>query len=74
LTPVEFSLLQVLSAHPGRVFSRDQLMDGMYSDYRVVSDRAVDTHVKNLRRKLSEASGEEDMIKSVYGMGYRYEN
>ena len=49
-------------------------MDGMYSDYRVVSDRAVDTHVKNLRRKLSEASGEEDMIKSVYGMGYRYEN
>ena len=74
LTPVEFSLLQVLSAHPGRVFSRDQLMDGMYSDYRVVSDRAVDTHVKNLRRKLSEASGKEDMITSVYGMGYRYES
>ena len=73
LTPVEFALLQMLTTHPGRVFSRDQLMNGMYSDYRVVSDRAVDTHVKNLRRKLAEASGIEDMIKSVYGLGYRYE-
>ena len=73
LTPVEFALLQTLSTHPGRVFSRDQLMNGMYSDYRVVSDRAVDTHVKNLRRKLAEASGIEEMIKSVYSLGYRYE-
>ena len=73
LTPVEFALLKMLSTHPGRVFSRDQLMNGMYSDYRVVSDRAVDTHVKNLRRKLAEASGIEEMIKSVYSLGYRYE-
>ena len=73
LTPVEFALLQTLSAHSGRVFSRDQLMNRMYSDYRVVSDRAVDTHVKNLRKKLAEASGIEDMIKSVYGLGYRFE-
>jgi two-component system response regulator BaeR len=73
LTPVEFALLQTLSSYPGRVFSRDQLMNSMYSDYRVVSDRAVDTHVKNLRRKLAEASGVEDMIKSVYGLGYRFE-
>lgn len=73
LTPVEFALLQTLSSYPGRVFSRDQLMNGMYSDYRVVSDRAVDTHVKNLRRKLARASGVEDMIKSVYGLGYRFE-
>jgi two-component system response regulator BaeR len=74
LTPVEFALLQMLSTHPGRVFSRDQLMNGMYSDYRVVGDRAVDTHVKNLRRKLAEVSGIEDMIKAVYGLGYRYED
>ena len=73
LTPVEFALLKILSTQPGRVFSRDQLMNGMYSDYRVVSDRAVDTHVKNLRRKLHEVSGIEDLIKSVYGLGYRYE-
>jgi len=73
LTQVEFALLQTLSAQSGRVFSRDQLMNRMYSDYRVVSDRAVDTHVKNLRKKLAEASGVEDMIKSVYGLGYRFE-
>ncbi len=73
LTPVEFALLQTLSAHSGRVFSRDQLMNRMYSDYRVVSDRAVDTHIKNLRRKLAQASGVEDLIKSVYGLGYRFE-
>jgi len=73
LTQVEFALLQTLSTQSGRVFSRDQLMDRMYSDYRVVSDRAVDTHVKNLRKKLAKASGVEDMIKSVYGLGYRFE-
>ena len=73
LTPVEFALLKMLSTQPGRVFSRDQLMNGMYSDYRVVSDRAVDTHVKNLRKKLHEVSGVEEMIRSVYGLGYRFE-
>ena len=73
LTPVEFAMLQTLSAHSGRVFSRDQLMNQMYSDYRVVSDRAVDTHIKNLRRKLAQVSGVEDLIKSVYGLGYRFE-
>ena len=73
LTPVEFALLKTLSGQAGRVYSRDQLMNEMYSDYRVVSDRAVDTHVKNLRRKMSGTSGSEDMIKSVYGLGYRFE-
>jgi two-component system response regulator BaeR len=72
LTQVEFALLKTLSAASGRVFSRDQLMNAMYSDYRVVSDRAVDTHVKNLRKKLAAVSGDEDMIKSVYGLGYRF--
>ena len=73
LTPVEFALLKTLSGQAGRVFSRDQLMNGMYADYRVVSDRAVDTHVKNLRRKLTDVSGSDDMIKSIYGLGYRFE-
>jgi two-component system response regulator BaeR len=72
LTPVEFALLKTLSAVSGRVFSRDQLMNAMYTDYRVVSDRAVDTHVKNLRKKLAVVSGDEDMIQSVYGLGYRF--
>jgi two-component system response regulator BaeR len=72
LTPVEFALLTALHGAPGRVFSREQLMDLMYSDYRVVSDRAVDTHVKNLRRKLAAAAPDVDLIESVYGLGYRY--
>ena len=72
LTPVEFALLRTLSGQAGRVFSRDQLMNEMYSDYRVVSDRAVDTHIKNLRRKLLEVSEGRELIESVYGLGYRY--
>lgn len=71
LTPVEFSMLSYFAAHPGQVFSRQQLMDVIYSDYRVVSDRTVDTHVKKLRRALADAGGSEAMIESVYGVGYR---
>jgi two-component system response regulator BaeR len=71
LTPVEFSLLHSLSSHPGRVFSRDQLMNEMYADYRVVTDRAVDAHIKNLRRKLEAAAPGLDLIESIYGIGYR---
>ncbi len=71
LTPVEFGLLRSLSAQPGRVFSRDQLMNGMYADYRVVSDRAVDTHIKNLRHKIQQVAPGLELIESVYGVGYR---
>ena len=71
LSPVEFAMLGHLAAHPGRVFSRDQLMSAIYSDYRIVSDRTVDTHVKNLRQKLSDACPGSDLIESVYGIGYR---
>ena len=72
LTPVEFALLEALRRRPGSVLSRSRLMDEMYSDYRVVSDRAVDTHVKNLRRKLAAAAPGREFIESVYGVGYRY--
>jgi two-component system response regulator BaeR len=71
LTPVEFALLAHLAAHPGQVFSRQQLMDAIYDDYRVVSDRTVDTHVKNLRSALSTAGASENLVESVYGVGYR---
>jgi len=72
LTPVEFTLLEALHARPGRVLSRAQLLDMMYSDYRVVSDRAVDTHIKNLRKKLQTMAPERELIQSVYGVGYRF--
>lgn len=71
VTPVEFRLLSKLMAQPGRVFSRQQLMDSLYRDHRVVSERTVDSHVKNLRRKLADAGS--DPIASVYGVGYRLE-
>ncbi len=71
LTRVEFSLLKTLTGQPGRLFSRDQLMNEMYPDYRIVSDRAVDTHIKNLRKKLINAGAAKDLIESVYGLGYR---
>ena len=71
LSPVEFALLSHLAARPGQVFSRDQLMSAIYTDYRIVSDRTVDTHVKNLRGKLSDANPGPELIESVYGIGYR---
>jgi two-component system response regulator BaeR len=72
LTPVEFQLLKTLSASPGRVFSRQQLLNSLYQDHRVVTDRTVDSHVKNLRRKLEQANPGAEMIESIYGVGYRF--
>lgn len=73
LTPVELRLLKTLADHPGRVFSRDQLLDHAYIDNRVVTDRAVDSHIRNLRRKLEQAYPDQTLIRSVYGVGYKYE-
>lgn len=73
LTPVEFRLLRRLSAAPGRVFSREQLLDGLYDDHRIVTDRTVDSHIKNLRRKLEQIAPEEPLIRSIYGVGYKFE-
>lgn len=72
LTPVEFRLLQALNARPGRVMSRASLIGTLYLDHRVVSDRTVDSHIKNLRRKIVDAGGI-DPIVSVYGVGYKIE-
>jgi two-component system response regulator BaeR len=73
LTAVEFELLKVLVAQPGRIFSRDQLMDLMYRDQRVVSDRTVDSHVKKIRKKIAAVLPDREIVHSVYGLGYKYE-
>jgi two-component system response regulator BaeR len=73
LTPVEFRLLAALAAAPGRVFSRDGLLEKLYADHRVVTDRTVDAHVKNLRRKLEAIRPGADLVRSIYGVGYRLE-
>lgn len=73
LTAVEFALLKALYAAPGRIFSRDRLMDRIYQDQRIVSDRTIDSHVKKLRRKLTALVPDRELVHSVYGVGYRYE-
>ncbi|HZN24750.1 MAG TPA: response regulator [Burkholderiales bacterium] len=73
LTAVEFELLKVLASHPGRIYTREQLMDLMYRDQRVVSDRTVDSHVKKIRRKIAAVLPEREIVHSVYGLGYKYE-
>ena len=71
LTPVELRLLKALASAPGRIFSRDKLLDHLYDDHRVVTDRTVDSHVKNLRRKLEAVRTDGEIIRSIYGVGYR---
>lgn len=73
LTAVEFQLLKRLASEPGRIFSRDQLMAGMYQDHRIVSDRTIDSHIKKLRKRLADAWPGIEFIHSVYGAGYRFE-
>ena len=72
LTPVEFRILTALYGPPARVLNRNQLMDAMYDDHRAVSDRTVDSHVANLRKKLKTISPQSEFIQPVYGVGYRY--
>ncbi|EIC20950.1 response regulator [Thiorhodovibrio frisius] len=72
LTRTEYRVLCLLSSRPGRVYSRAQILELAYDDEQEVSDRAVDSHVKNIRRKIAAAGGGEP-IQSVYGIGYRFE-
>lgn len=71
LTLVEFQLLKPLAQTPGRIYSREQLMENMYSDNRIVNQRTIDSHIKKLRKKLRIVNNDEELIQSVYGAGYR---
>lgn len=71
LTSVEFQLFKPLVSKPGRIFTREQLMQNMYSDHRIVNNRTIDSHIKKLRKKLTGISQGEELIQSVYGAGYR---
>lgn len=73
LTAVEFKLLHFLNANPGRIYGRQQLMDRIYPDERIVSDRTIDSHIKKLRRKIEGVDPEAKLIQSVYGVGYKFE-
>lgn len=73
LTPNEFRLLRTLAAQPGRVYPRSQLLELLQGEARAATERAVDSHVKNLRRKLELAGAGNERIRSVYGVGYCYQ-
>jgi two-component system phosphate regulon response regulator PhoB len=69
LTATEFRMLRFLAANPGRVFSRDQLLNQVIGENAVVIDRNIDVHVRAIRRKLALAR---DMIETIRGVGYRF--
>ena len=74
LTPLEFRLMGLLMSRPGQMFARAKLLGTVHEDLRDVSDRAIDSHIKNLRRKLEQAGTGEAGISSVYGVGYRFDD
>ncbi|MFP6561611.1 response regulator [Paraburkholderia sp. B3] len=74
LTPVEFRLLALLHAGAGRIYARDYLLRTLYDDHRVVADRTIDSHVKNLRKKIEAIRPGQELVRSIYGVGYRLEN
>ncbi|MBW2510943.1 MAG: response regulator [Deltaproteobacteria bacterium] len=73
LTAVEYQLLSALAKSPGRIYSRDQLMEKIYPDQRIVEDRTIDSHIKKLRKKMASISEGGNLIHSVYGVGYKFE-
>ena len=73
LTAIEFKILAQLMARPNQVFSRQAIMDGLYTDADQVSDRNIDTHIKNIRKKITQVATHCRPIASVYGVGYKFE-
>lgn len=73
LTRIEFMMFRLLLSRPGRVYSRDQLLASVHDGQHDISDRAIDTHIKNLRKKVQVIDPGSDCISSVYGVGYRFD-
>lgn len=74
LTPSEFGLLKILMAHPGRVFSRSELLDKVQGYQFEGYDRTIDTHIKNIRKKIAEKLPNREVIQTVYGIGYKFDS
>ncbi len=73
LTAVEYQLFRFLAQSPGRIYSRSHLMVVIYSDNRIVGERTIDSHIKKLRKKISQTFEGEECVHSVYGVGYKFE-
>ncbi len=72
LTNLEFSLLSLLMQNPGRNYSREQIISLAYKNDRDISDRAIDSHIKNIRKKFRSLGIEHNLIETTYGAGFRY--
>ncbi len=72
LTPTEFELLAVMARQPGRVFTRAQLLDAVHGVAFESYERAIDAHIKNIRRKIEVKAGEPQYILTIYGVGYKF--
>jgi len=72
LTPTEFELMSTLARQPGRVFTRAQLLDAIHGVAFESYERAIDAHIKNIRRKIEVKAGEPQYILTVYGVGYKF--
>jgi DNA-binding response OmpR family regulator len=72
LTPTEFQLLATLAARPGRIFTRSQLLDALHGVAFETYERAIDSHIKNLRRKVEPDPRRPRYVLTVYGVGYRF--
>lgn len=73
LTRSEFLLLEHFIKHPGQVFSRTQLLNFVAQDSLDVTDRAIDSHIKNIRKKIAQIRADENPIHAIYGLGYRFD-
>ncbi|WP_461612146.1 response regulator transcription factor [Clostridium sp. Marseille-QA1073] len=72
LTASEYKILSILARNPNRIFSREELMDYISRDNICIYDRIIDTHIKNIRAKLNQDSKNPTYIKTIRGMGYRF--
>ncbi len=73
LTPTEFKLVECLLRQPGRAFNRHQLMDAAIGEGQIVLERTIDVHIKTLRKKLTDVGGSPELIETVRGVGYRFQ-
>ncbi|HOL16629.1 MAG TPA: response regulator transcription factor [Bacillota bacterium] len=73
LTPKEFDILYLLASHPGRVFTRDELLNRIWGFDYLGGSRAIDEHIKNIRQKIKEAGAHYTYIQTVWGVGYKFE-
>ena len=72
LTPIEFNILATLAGRPGQTFTRGQLLDRLHAVHYEGFDRSIDSHVKNLRRKIEAAPSQPNYVLTVYGVGYKF--